>query len=70
LSQVPPTRQHGTSLADPARAHLRVIDVAVEPGFVNVASFHRAFRREFGTTPAQLRASAGVLPARGRSSLR
>jgi AraC family transcriptional activator of tynA and feaB len=47
-------------LQDPARAHLRVIDVAVEAGFVNVASFHRAFHREFGRTPAQLRASPAV----------
>jgi AraC-like DNA-binding protein len=44
-------------LMDPARAHLRVIDVSVEAGFVNVASFHRAFRRQFGQTPAQVRAS-------------
>jgi AraC family transcriptional activator of tynA and feaB len=46
-------------LMDPARSHLRVIDVSVEAGFVNVASFHRAFRRQFGQTPAQVRATAG-----------
>jgi AraC-like DNA-binding protein len=45
-------------LMDPARAHLRVIDVSVEAGFVNVASFHRAFRQQFGKTPAQVRAAA------------
>lgn len=38
-------------LADPAMQHLRVIDVATEAGFGNVASFHRAFRRQFGRTP-------------------
>jgi AraC family transcriptional activator of tynA and feaB len=38
-------------LADPAMRHLRVIDVATEAGFGNVASFHRAFRRQFGRTP-------------------
>jgi AraC-like DNA-binding protein len=38
-------------LADPAMRHLRVIDVATEAGFGNVASFHRAFRRQFGHTP-------------------
>jgi AraC-like DNA-binding protein len=43
------------NLMDPARRHLRVIDVATDAGFANVASFHRAFRREFGRTPAQLR---------------
>jgi AraC family transcriptional activator of tynA and feaB len=45
-------------LTDAARAHLRVIDISVEAGFVNVASFHRAFRRQFGQTPAQVRAAA------------
>ena len=45
-------------LRDPARAHLRVIDVAVDAGFADVTSFHRAFRREYGRTPAQVRASA------------
>ncbi|MEV4509685.1 helix-turn-helix domain-containing protein [Dactylosporangium sp. NPDC049525] len=38
-------------LADPAMRHLRVIDVATEAGFVNVASFHRVFRQQFGRTP-------------------
>lgn len=42
-------------LRDPARGHLRVIDIAVDAGFVDVTSFHRAFRREFGRTPAQTR---------------
>ncbi|MEV6926399.1 helix-turn-helix domain-containing protein [Dactylosporangium sp. NPDC051485] len=42
-------------LRDPALSHLRVIDVATEAGFVNVASFHRAFRRAFGRTPSELR---------------
>ena len=43
-------------LRDPARAHLRVIDVAADAGFADVTSFHRAFRREYGRTPAQVRA--------------
>ncbi|MET7424005.1 helix-turn-helix domain-containing protein [Dactylosporangium sp. NPDC005555] len=38
-------------LTDPAMRHLRVIDVATEAGFGNVASFHRAFRKQFGRTP-------------------
>jgi AraC family transcriptional activator of tynA and feaB len=44
-------------LRDPALSHLRVIDVATEAGFVNVATFHRAFRLAFGRTPNQLRGS-------------
>jgi len=44
-------------LKDPANAHLRVIDVAVAAGFTDVTSFHRAFRREYGYTPAQARRS-------------
>jgi AraC family transcriptional activator of tynA and feaB len=44
-------------LRDPARRHLRVIDVAADAGFANVAGFHRAFRREYGRTPAQVRAN-------------
>lgn len=43
------------TLRDPASAHLRVIDIAAEAGFGDVASFHRAFRREFGRTPASVR---------------
>jgi AraC-like DNA-binding protein len=45
-------------LMDPARSQLRVIDIAVDAGFTDVTSFHRAFRREFGRTPAQIRAAA------------
>jgi AraC family transcriptional activator of tynA and feaB len=47
------------TLRDPARAHLRVIDIAAEAGFGDIASFHRAFRREFGRTPASVRRSVG-----------
>jgi AraC-like DNA-binding protein len=48
-------------LQDPALAHLWVIDVAVAAGFPDVTSFHRAFRREYGQTPAQVRrASLGA----------
>jgi AraC family transcriptional activator of tynA and feaB len=42
-------------LRDPARDRLRVIDVATAAGFVGVAAFHRAFRREYGRTPGQVR---------------
>ncbi|MEU8665111.1 helix-turn-helix domain-containing protein, partial [Actinoplanes philippinensis] len=46
-------------LRDPARAHLRVADVAADAGFADVARFHRAFRRAFGATPGQLRRGSG-----------
>lgn len=46
-------------LKDPAKAHLRVIDVAVAAGFTDVTSFHRAFRREYGYTPARARREPG-----------
>ncbi|GAA1252960.1 hypothetical protein GCM10009665_49600 [Kitasatospora nipponensis] len=45
-------------LQDPARSHLRVIDVAVSAGFADVTSFHRAFRRAYGRTPLQVRRAA------------
>jgi AraC-like DNA-binding protein len=45
-------------LQDPARSRLRVIDVAADAGFADVTSFHRTFRREYGRTPAQVRAAA------------
>lgn len=46
------------NLRDPARANLRVIDIAADAGFGDVTSFHRTFRREFGRTPAQVRAGS------------
>jgi AraC-like DNA-binding protein len=45
-------------LRDPARRHLRIIDIAADAGFADVASFHRAFRRAYARTPGQIRASA------------
>jgi AraC family transcriptional activator of tynA and feaB len=49
-------------LQDPARRHLRITDVAADAGFGDVSSFHRAFRREFHRTPADIRKDP---PARG-----
>jgi AraC family transcriptional regulator, positive regulator of tynA and feaB len=42
-------------LSDPARAGLRVIDVAADAGFADVTHFHRAFRQTYGYTPANVR---------------
>lgn len=38
-------------LADPARAHLRIIDIAADNGFADVTHFHRVFRQTYGYTP-------------------
>ena len=43
------------ALADPELTHLRVIDIAADAGFGNVATFHRSFRRAFGRTPGDIR---------------
>lgn len=43
------------ALRDPDQRSLRVIDIATEAGFADVSSFHRAFRRAYGVTPAQAR---------------
>jgi len=45
-------------LADPARAGLRIIDIAADNGFADVTHFHRVFRQTYGYTPAQLRRAA------------
>ncbi len=42
-------------LTDPARAALRVIDIAADNGFADVTHFHRVFRQAYGCTPAQAR---------------
>ncbi|HET7017634.1 MAG TPA: helix-turn-helix domain-containing protein [Streptosporangiaceae bacterium] len=42
-------------LADPARAGLRIIDIAADNGFADVTHFHRVFRQVYGYTPAELR---------------
>jgi AraC-like DNA-binding protein len=45
-------------LAAPEMAHRRIIDIALEGQFASDATFARAFRRQFGTTPREVRASA------------
>jgi AraC-like DNA-binding protein len=44
-------------LTSTAHRHLRIIDVALESHFASETSFTRSFRREFGLSPADLRAS-------------
>jgi AraC-like DNA-binding protein len=42
-------------LTDPARAPLRVIDIAADNGFADISHFHRLFRQAYGYTPGTLR---------------
>jgi AraC-like DNA-binding protein len=42
----------------PARAGMRISDIAAEAGFSEVTAFNRAFRRRFGVTPSDVRAQA------------
>jgi AraC-like DNA-binding protein len=44
-------------LISPAHRHLRIVDIALESHFASETSFLRAFRREHGISPAELRAS-------------
>ena len=44
-------------LTSPAYRHLRILDIALDSQFANETSFSRAFRRAFGLSPADLRAS-------------
>ncbi|MGB3070618.1 MAG: helix-turn-helix transcriptional regulator [Ottowia sp.] len=42
-------------LTDPAKRHLRMIDIALDCGFAEASTFNRAFRRRFGAAPSELR---------------
>jgi AraC-like DNA-binding protein len=44
-------------LTSPAHRHLRILDIALDSRFADETSFSRAFRREFGLSPGDLRAS-------------
>jgi AraC-like DNA-binding protein len=39
-------------------AHLNVLDISQECGFSTISHFHRSFRRHFGITPGEMRATA------------
>jgi AraC-like DNA-binding protein len=58
-------------LADPARRHLTVAQVAFEVGYRSLGPFNRAFKEATGVTPTEFRASRGdaerpVTPAAGQ----
>lgn len=39
-------------------AHMTILDISQECGFSTISHFHRSFRRHFGMTPGEMRASA------------
>jgi AraC-like DNA-binding protein len=45
-------------LLDPHWRHRKIADIAAEAGFTDLSYFNRAFRRHFGATPSDIRASA------------
>jgi AraC-like DNA-binding protein len=49
-----------TTLTSPAGARRSVADIAFRWGFNSLATFYRAFEREFGLSPAALRAAAAA----------
>lgn len=46
-------------LVSPAHRHLRILDIAIDCRFSSETSFIRSFRREYGISPGELRASIG-----------
>jgi AraC-like DNA-binding protein len=44
-------------LSDPALAHRSIMEIAEHWGFGDPAHFSRAFRKQFGMTPSEVRAS-------------
>jgi len=46
-------------LADPRQRHRRVLEIALDSGFDDVSAFGRAFRRQFGVSPSEVRGRAG-----------
>jgi AraC-like DNA-binding protein len=46
-----------TDLADPAKQHRSICEVAHHWGFRDAAHFSRVFKRQFGKTPRECRAS-------------
>jgi AraC-like DNA-binding protein len=45
-------------LTDPRRASVKISSIALDAGFGDLSYFNRAFRRHYGVTPSELRATA------------
>jgi AraC-like DNA-binding protein len=45
-------------LRDPRQDHRRISDIAFDTGFMDLSYFNRSFRRRFGETPSDVRATA------------
>jgi len=56
------------SLAD-THDQRRIADIAADRGFLDAAEFSRAFKREFGYTPSEVRRDASRGPMRGRGTM-
>lgn len=55
-------------LISPAQRHLRILDIAIEHQFGSDTAFIRAFKRQFGISPAALRDAAQRRASAGRLS--
>jgi AraC-like DNA-binding protein len=51
------TRVH-RMLSDPRHAHRNIADIALAVGFGDISTFNREFRRQFGMTPSDVRATS------------
>lgn len=55
-------KEVGMALADPTKARLPILTLALSAGFSSISPFNRAFKAEFGTTPSRYRASHNGQP--------
>lgn len=61
-------RRSFSLLISKARPNWRIVDFAVDAGFSSAATFIRAFRRQFGVTPSDVRTQAEFARVRGRQA--
>lgn len=54
-------------LAGPRHMHRRIADIAFSSGFGDLSHFNRAFRRQYGVTPSDVRATAFINPNIGNA---
>ena len=46
------------ALADPGKARVQILSIAMDAGFASLATFNRAFKLQEGTTPTEFRKQA------------